>query len=34
MSNYNVIPTEKFEEDVKYYIKKKKYLHIKAMSLR
>lgn len=29
MSNYNVIPTEKFEEDVKYYIKKKKYLHIK-----
>ncbi len=25
---YTVIPTEQFEKDVKYYIKKKRYVHI------
>ena len=26
---YTVIPTRQFEEDVEYYIRKKKYLHIR-----
>ncbi len=30
MSIYTVIPTERFEKDVKYYIKKKKFTHIGA----
>lgn len=25
---YTVIPTEQFEKDVKYYVKKKGYIHI------
>ena len=28
MNKYTIIPTDKFKEDVEYYVKKKKYTHI------